>query len=145
MATNPGFAQQGQMRTVFRVVGVLAAIGFVALLVLFVRDSAAVMADDSMDAGMPNFVLVLLAMPLLLVAGLCLNAGFGGAATRYAAGEVMPVAKDSLEYLTDGRGLDNLGKSSSAEKSGPFCSRCGVRNDEGARFCDACGTALAST
>lgn len=148
MTANPGFARQDTMRTVFRVVGVLALIGFVLLLVLFAKDVASTMGEDSFDPDMPNFVLVFAAMPLLLVAGFCLNAGFGGAAARYAAGETMPVAKDSLEYLTDGEGLGNLGRSSGsaaegAVKTGPFCSACGVRNDEDATFCDACGDRLA--
>jgi hypothetical protein len=67
----------------------------------------------------------------MAVGGWLLQAGFGGAAARFAAGELAPVAKDSLDYVTD------------SEKTGPFCSKCGVRNDTGARFCDACGTALA--
>jgi hypothetical protein len=27
--------------------------------------------------------------------------------------------------------------------TGPYCSHCGTRNDEGAKFCDSCGSALA--
>ena len=48
------------------------------------------------------------------------------AGARYAAGETMPVVKDSLDYL----------------KAGPFCSTCGVRNDADAKFCDSCGATL---
>ncbi|QIX28039.1 hypothetical protein ncot_16655 [Nocardioides sp. JQ2195] len=146
MAANPGFAQQGTLRTVFRVVGVLALLGFVLLLVLFAKDVASTMGDESFVPETPNFMLFFAALPLLIVAGVCLNAGFGGAAARYAAGEVMPVAKDSLEYLTDGQGVGHLGRTPGAppeDHAGPSCSRCGVRNDAEATFCDACGDRLA--
>lgn len=148
MTANPGFAGQGTMRTVFRVVGVVALVGFVVLLVLFAEDMASTMSNDLLDPDPPNFLLFFAAMPLLIIAGVCLNAGYGGAAARYAAGETMPVAKASLEYLTDGKGPGNLGASSgdtpeAGEETGPFCSKCGVRNDEDATFCAACGARLA--
>lgn len=76
-------------------------------------------------------VLAFAGLPLLAVGAWLLQAGFGGAAARYAAGELAPVVKDAGGYVTD------------AEKTGPFCSKCGVRDDAAARFCDACGTALA--
>lgn len=148
MTTNPGFAQQGALRTMFRIVGVVTLVAFLALIVLFVMDVVSTMNDDSFDAEMPNFVLFLAAIPLLIVAGVCLRAGFGGAAARYAAGEAMPVTKGSLEFLTDGQGLGNLGRTGTGteaepERSGPFCSKCGVRNDAAATFCDSCGARLA--
>ena len=64
--------------------------------------------------------------------------GFLGAAARYGAGETMPVVKDSATYLSDGEGILGVGRT-----AGPFCSKCGVRNDADAKFCDSCGGALA--
>ena len=87
--------------------------------------------DTTSDGPPSRFFLAFAGLPMLAVAGWLLQAGFGGVAARYAAGEVAPVLKDSLAYVT------------ASEKTGPFCSKCGVRNDDGARFCDACGTALA--
>jgi hypothetical protein len=58
----------------------------------------------------------------------------------------MPVAKDSAAYLTDGQGLLGVGRTvddrTDDARTGPFCTKCGVRNDEAARFCDACGHAV---
>ena len=69
------------------------------------------------------------------------NVGWLGTQARYAAGETMPVVRDSADYLTGGRGIGNVGKRDDA--TGPFCRQCGVRNDADARFCDGCGTTLA--
>ncbi|MFT4084737.1 MAG: zinc ribbon domain-containing protein [Nocardioides sp.] len=56
-------------------------------------------------------------------------AGEAGGAVRSVAGDVAGGIRDASAAGSDGR-------------TGPFCSACGVRNDVGARFCDACGTAL---
>jgi len=60
-----------------------------------------------------------------------------GAAARCGGGETMPVVKDSAAYLSDGEGILGVGRT-----AGPYCSKCGVRNDADARFCDSCGSAL---
>lgn len=66
------------------------------------------------------------------------------------AGELSPVAKDTAEYLTEGKGMGmgNLGVTSGTTPqggvaAGPFCRSCGTRNDADARFCDSCGTTMA--
>jgi hypothetical protein len=83
-------------------------------------------------------------MPVMAVGAWLLQAGFFGAAARYAAGETMPVVRDSASYLTNGEGIFGIGRDAAAAtpETGPFCSRCGVRNDVDARFCDACGNSL---
>jgi hypothetical protein len=58
----------------------------------------------------------------------------------------MPVLKDSAAYLTDGKGVLGIGRTDDdavAASAGPFCSACGTRNDDTAKFCDSCGAALA--
>ncbi len=76
-----------------------------------------------------------------------------GAGARYASGELSPVAKDTAHYLTDGKGLLNVGTTTSGgtaaatptagPATGPYCRSCGTRNDAEARFCDSCGTSMA--
>ena len=66
-----------------------------------------------------------------------LNAGFLGAQANYAAGETSGAVR---EFGSAFRGDEPHG---GQEKSGAFCSECGVRGDRGAQFCDACGHALA--
>jgi len=150
---SPGLRNQPKLRNVFRVAGILlVGIGLVMIVIcfsaLFSTMNADPLTDDSF--GPPKrFFLGFIGMPVLAVGGWCLQAGFMGAAARYSAGETMPVVRDSAAYLTDGEGILGVGRtvddapSGRSGKTGPFCSRCGVRNDEGARFCDACGTALA--
>lgn len=162
---NPGFAAQGRYRTLFRIVGVVFTIAGVVLLVMYwvgfgdsissTVDTARSGASASIDAssvtsGFFDDMPTMWVGVLVLCVGIsCLKAGFLGAATRYVAGETMPVVKDSLEYLTDGEGIINLGRAqdsvdgfTSTAASGPFCTHCGTRNDAAARFCDNCGAAI---
>jgi hypothetical protein len=128
MVASPGYANQSTIRTVFRTAGItFTATG--VFLVGYGIYSLVTQIDDMEGPGSGAFMFGGGALLVVLGFGL-LNAGFSGAAARYAAGETMPVVKDSLEYIK-------------SEKTGPFCSKCGVRNGTGARFCDACGTALA--
>jgi hypothetical protein len=148
MSSNqPGFTHQQSARTAFRVAGVVllfVALGFLANGLADFFSSA-----DTLD-GPHKFWMIFAGILLLGPAGWCLQAGFMGAASRYVAGETMPVVKDSASYLTDGQGFLGVGRTDSTPatpptdaESGPFCSHCGVRNDENARFCDGCGVALA--
>ena len=143
MTTNPGLSNQTGLRTTFRIIGpILAVVGLVVCISGFVKfvhlgDS---FSNDSPLPAMGMF------MGGFVVFGLGLNLtrlGFMGVGLRYAAGEVAPVAKDGLEYMTDGKGLRNLGMAAGAEEGGPFCRKCGTRNDASARFCDSCGDPLA--
>ena len=77
-----------------------------------------------------------------------MNASTIGAQSRYVAGETMPTLKQSAAYLSDGEGIMGVGRTVDDQQrgtaaNGPYCRSCGVRNDEDARFCDGCGSALA--
>jgi hypothetical protein len=146
---GPGLRQQSGLRTLFRVLGVvMAPLGVLLLAVGFYRF---VTFDPSgWDAGPPDGVLMFALGGVLAVTGFgFLNAGFMGASARYTAGETMPVVKDSATYLSDGEGILGVGRTvddqhvTQRAAAGPYCRSCGVRNDEDAKFCDGCGTALA--
>ena len=151
MTANPGHADQARTRTILRVIGftMLAAglvIGAKAGYGLLQEVTSPINVDDPSGAGT---ILTLGGAGFLVVFGLAfLNAGFLGASARYAAGETMPVMKDSAAYLTDGQGHGQghpgpgQGVDEAQDAAGPFCTRCGVRNDAAARFCDACGHAI---
>ncbi len=147
MTANPGHADQARTRTILRVIGftMLAAglvIGAKAGYGLLQEMTSPINVDD--PSG-PGTILMLGGAGFLVVFGLAfLNAGFLGATARYSAGETMPVLKDSAAYLTDGQGHLGAGRGveEAQEAAGPFCTRCGVRNDAAARFCDACGHAI---
>ena len=73
--------------------------------------------------------------------------GFLRTAVNYVAGEgseaIHSVSEDLAGGIHDGWvGRDSAPATAGNATTGPFCSTCGVRNDAGARFCDACGTAL---
>ena len=140
MTVEPGHPNQGLIRRNARLFGVvLTVLGVVVVIggiVVFIQAFSADY-DPFAEEGIPKPVFGMLGIfvgGILLVLGRSLlAAGYGGAALRYAAGEAAPVLKDTLAYLGD--------KETSA--TGPFCSKCGVRNDSDARFCDACGAQLA--
>ncbi|HET9842095.1 MAG TPA: zinc ribbon domain-containing protein [Nocardioides sp.] len=144
---GPGLRGQTVTRNVFRVVGLVVLVVAIGFLVVGLKDFFA--STDSFD-GPHKFWMVFVGMFGLAVAGWCLQAGFMGAASRYVAGETMPVVKDSAAYLTDGEGLLGVGRTvddvparGTTAATGPYCSKCGVRNDVDASYCDSCGAALA--
>jgi len=143
---SPGLRNQPQLRNVFRVAGMLlTCIGLVLIVMgfsaLFSTMNADPFADDSF--GPPKrFFLAFIGMPVLAVGAWCLQAGFMGAAARYAAGEGAPVLKDSVAYLTDGEGLLGVGRTVDDADS-KFCSSCGKPAGQAARFCESCGHAFA--
>jgi len=143
---SPGLRNQPQLRTAFRIAGIvlvpvgiaLVAIGFASLFSTMNSDP---FSDESF--GPPKrFFFAFIGMPVLAVGGWCLQAGFFGAAARYAAGETMPVVKDSAAYLTDGEGVLGVGRTVDDEPS-KFCSSCGNPAGVAARFCESCGHAFA--
>lgn len=143
---HPGLPNQPQLRNVFRVAGILLfgagvvmiVLGFIALFGTMTDDP---FADDSF--GPPKqFFLAFVGMPVAAVGAWCLQAGFMGVAARYAAGEGVPVVKDSAAYLTDGEGILGVGRTVDDEPS-KFCPSCGKPAGVAARFCESCGHAFA--
>ena len=134
MTASPGLARQAEYRTTFRVLGgvlLVVGIGTFGYGIMSVFGSEDAPGGAQIAAFMGGLLVVGVGLMLL-------QWGFVGAAARYGAGETMPVVKDSAAYLSDGEGILGVGRT-----AGPYCSRCGVRNDGAARFCDSCGTALA--
>jgi hypothetical protein len=141
---GPGFRNQSAARTVFRVLGVLVVLAALALMVVAGMEFFTLEGFEEPT----KFWMFFVGIPLLAVGGWLLQAGFLGAGARYASGELSPVAKDTAHYLTDGKGLLNVGTTTSGAASagsptGPYCRSCGTRNDADARFCDSCGTTMA--
>ena len=144
--TEPGLREQTTLRTVLRVVGVIALVVALVLLGLGLADFFSSMSSDGEFPT--RFWMAFLGILLLGPALWCLRAGFLGVGLRYVAAEASPVLKDSASYLSDGEGILGVGRTvddapAEASETGHFCSRCGTRNDTGASFCDHCGSALA--
>jgi hypothetical protein len=143
-STPPGIRGQRSARIVFRVVGAVLLVTALGLLAVGLQNVFS--TADSFD-GPDKFWMVFVGILLLGPAGWCLQAGFMGTASRYVAGETTPVLKDSAAYLSDGQGILGVGRTVDDQPqqtaTGPYCSKCGTRNDGDARFCDSCGAALA--
>ena len=141
---DPGLARQRATRIALRVIGaVLVGIGLLVGVPAGLDLVDAMGSDFAEDPG-GGLVGRLALAGFSFVIGLgFLNAGFVGTRSRYVAGEVAPVVRDSASYLSQGRGIMNVGRTRASSATGPYCRACGVRNDDEARFCDGCGQALA--
>lgn len=143
MALDAGVARtNARIRTAARIGGVVLTIAGVVLFLWCGKHLLAAMNDDSFDAPNPagwgfgavgSFALFGLGLSLL-------NIGFLRAQVNYLAGE----GSQALRSVAGDIGAGLQDQSPAASSAGPYCSRCGVRNDADARFCDACGNPLAT-
>lgn len=99
-------------------------------------------------------------MAILFVGAVTSMMGFGGAVARYQAGEMAPVAKDTVNYMADGtkdavqtlakslgQGISegmNAGANTDTQQPAT-CPKCKTENDHDAKFCDSCAQPLANT
>ena len=127
-------------RIVFRVVG--GVLVFAGLVLAITGGIAFFDEMNSMSvASGPGSILRMAGGGFMTIFGLAfLNAGFLGAQARYVSGETAPAVRELGSAF---RGESRADGDHAEEKDGPFCSECGVRADLAARFCDACGHALA--
>jgi hypothetical protein len=114
-------------RNALRVVGV-------ALVVVGGLLTAAGLADFfsafNSTGGMPTrFWMAFIGLPVLGWGIRICKFAFLGDISRYTAGEVAPVARDTMDYL--GFGGQKV-----------TCPKCHRANDPGAHFCEDCGTSL---
>jgi len=137
-------------RRVLRMLGpILAGIG----LLLTIIGIASFFASF-VSFGPPRcFWCAFLGMPLLFVGLVICGFAFQGAIARYQAGEVAPVAKDTINYLAEGtkEGVKTVATAisegmatgmSGSRKADTCCPRCSHSNDADAKFCKNCGAAL---
>jgi hypothetical protein len=92
-------------------------------------------------------------LPLLGFGTSLLKYGYLGAASRYVAGEVAPVATDTAKYVAD-EVAGSVRKLAAAARGreagtddaiiGSHCSACGAEQHTSSRFCDQCGVDLTS-
>jgi RNA polymerase subunit RPABC4/transcription elongation factor Spt4 len=104
--------------------------------------------------GAPKFFwCAFIGLPLLTFGGAICKFAFMGTIARYSAGEVMPVAKDSIKYMVNenadeiktvasaiGEGL--AGEHRVQEKIAVRCPKCNTVNKDSARFCNECGYSM---
>lgn len=138
MAVDATVAQTNtRIRTVARVAGVVLTVAGIALFLWCGKHVLAAFNDDSFDAPNPvGWMFGTVGSFALFAIGMqCLNLGFLRAQADYVAGEASGAVRSVGGDIAAGLGRD---------RTGPYCSACGVRNDAGAHFCDACGKPLAT-
>ncbi len=125
----PQLRDQASVRTGLRIGGaIIAGTG----LILVIAGFASFFSSMNSFSGPKHFWLAFIGIPLLGIGMMMLVAGFFGTTTRYAAGEVMPTVKDSLDYMGIGARRAAL----------VTCPSCGHGNAPGSGFCSACGKPL---
>jgi hypothetical protein len=106
--------------------GSLAAVGFIDFFSAF---------GDFGDFP-DKFWMAFIGLPMFGLGMRLAGFGFLREITRYTAGEVAPVAKDALDYLSQGRSGERTAEDLLA------CPKCRTLNRPDALFCDSCGTKL---
>jgi len=126
---DPGLDNQASWRSLLRVAGPLLLGAGVLLTAIAMVDFFS--ALNSFEAPR-NFWLGFIGLPLIAVGSAMTKAAYLGPASRYVAGEVTPVLRDTMGAL--GIGGTEL-----------VCASCGGRNAADAKFCDDCGVAMHRT
>jgi hypothetical protein len=141
---NPGHTQ---VRKVLRLAGPL----ILCVGVIFMIVGLGSFFSSFGGFGRPRyFWCCFVGMPLIMVGLVMCQFGFIGAITRYQAGEIAPVGKDTFNYMADGTkgGVKTVASAIGAGLSEGMngatvnCPTCGHANDAEAKFCDECGTAM---
>ena len=142
-------------RWILRTLGpIVAGIGVLLIIIGFdsILSSVGSIQDGSFQQ--PRFFwCAFVGMPLLFVGLVICGFAFLGAMTRYQAGEVAPVAKDTFNYLAEGtqEGMKTVATAlgegiavgmSGFRKADNRCPKCSHSNDADAKFCKNCGAAL---
>ena len=117
-------------RTVLRVAGGAALFAGLLVALLGLADFFGAMASDDIDAEPTKFWMVFVGLPLMVVGGWLLQAGYARALTSFYAEETAPAVRTTAEAL----GIRS--------DAGPYCRQCGKRAATDARFCDGCGATL---
>jgi len=117
-------------RIVLRVVGGAVLFAGLLMALLGLADFFGAMASDEVDAGPTKIWMVFAGLPLLVVGGWLLQAGYARAFTSFYAEETAPAVRTTAEAL----GIRS--------DAGPYCRQCGKRAATDARFCDGCGATL---
>lgn len=136
-------------RRILRVMGPLFAGTGVVLMAIGMGSFFLALAGG----GPPRFFwCTFLGMPILFVGTVISMFAFMGAVTRYQAGEVAPVGKDTFNYLAEGTkgGVQTMATAlgaglaqGMAGSANPVrCSQCGHRWPADAKFCAECGSEL---
>ena len=117
-------------RIVLRVVGGAVLFAGLLMALLGLADFFGATASDVVDAAPTKLWMVFAGLPLMVVGGWLLQAGFARAFSSFYAEETAPAVRTTAEAL----GIRS--------DAGPYCRQCGKRAATDARFCAGCGATL---
>lgn len=144
--------KQESKRRVLRIVGFCFLVPGIVLVFIGLADFFSSLGSfGSFPAKSPGFIFA--GMPLIFIGLVCLMYGFMGTMARYQAGEIAPVAKDTINYVADGveGEVEDLARSvakgmnsanTAKERILVLCPKCKAKNDEDSKFCKKCGESL---
>ncbi len=145
-----------RIRSLLRGVGIVLIAAGAVMALIGLLDLTASLGEPFRQPT--KFVYLIIGLPVVGVGLAIAGVGYLGRILRYQAGEIAPVAKDTIEYVADGtrgvmrraardmaRGIaEGLRDGATQKASEPLaCRRCGFANDADARFCKGCGVGLA--
>ena len=141
---DPG--HQG-VRTVLRLFGPLVALTGLIFIVVGMVDFFSAAGSHHAPT---KFWCLFVGMPVLFVGLVLSKFAFLGRIGRYMAGEMAPVAKDTINYMAAGTResvreiAGAIGEGLRGEGTGPGirCPGCGDENQGDANFCSNCGKKL---
>lgn len=134
------------LREVLRVAGpILVAVGL-----LFLAVGLGSFFSSFGGFGPPRyFWCAFVGMPVLSAGIACCRLGYLGRISRYVAGEVAPVQKDTFNFLAEGTqpGVRTLAAAirdglAADESPAVLCPKCESPNEADAKFCSQCGAEL---
>jgi len=117
---NPGFHTTSVRRTTFRGAGVVAVSVALVLVAIALVDFVSAMASQDVSARPDKIWMFFVGVPLLIIGGFCLNAGYGNVRKRQASPDAALGAVAAVR-----------------------CPSCAATAGEGARFCASCGQPFA--
>ncbi|MGN6721662.1 MAG: zinc-ribbon domain-containing protein [Marmoricola sp.] len=138
MAVDPSSTQNNATaRIAFRVVGAVLLIAGAVIAIIGLTQFASDFGSTDPGNDGPGSIFMTAGGAFLALFGLtALRMGFLRAGVNYVVGETGDAIRTVAADVA-------TGVRSVQPQAGPFCSKCGTRNDVAAHFCDACGSPLA--
>jgi RNA polymerase subunit RPABC4/transcription elongation factor Spt4 len=130
-----------KQRKLFRTIGPILLIAGVSCIGVALFDFFSVFGD--FNAGPPKlFGLMFLGMPLVFLGVLFTYIGYMRAVADYGVREMAPVASNAFNYIAKETkpGFQSVASAFKGEEV--ECRHCHVMNDQDAKFCNNCGSAM---
>lgn len=131
-------------RNTLRYIGVPVLI--IGVLLVIIGFTQFISPNSEFGEGFGKFAL---GLPFIFIGSVLTGYGYMGSVVRYQAGEMAPVAKDTVNYMVDGtkESIKTVAQSihegiHGDQGANVICSSCSTMNDKDSKFCKNCGANL---